>query len=152
MVGAFGLVGNGLENKLYTTALYIIYLRWLHGLCARQLINVREVNLQDVIYSKIGKAIARAPVSSRTRGAKLLLLADEPGVEPVVPVPPTVVVVDELGDEVSDGLGHKLLYTYCSGAPLQVPTAPPLYVPFEYIQHVPDAYGELLGLCGLKTT
>jgi hypothetical protein len=72
---------------------------------------------------------------------------------PAVPVPlEPPVADDEEEDDEGDGLGHKLLYTYCSGAPLQAAADPALYVPFGYIQQVPEAYGELSGLCGLNTT
>jgi len=77
----------------------------------------------------------------------------EPGVvAPAVPVPVEFPVADgEREDEdedegEGDGLGHKLLYTNCSGAPLHVPADPASYVPFGYIQQVPEAYGELSGL------
>ena len=75
-------------------------------------------------------------------------LVVDPGVVPAVPVPLELFVVDDEGD----GLGHKLLYTNCSGEPLQAVTDSALNVPFGYIQQLPEAYGELLGLCGLKTT
>lgn len=44
---------------------------------------------------------------------------------PIVPLAVLVVPVDFAGaDDVEcDGLGHGLLYTYCSGAPLQVVAA-----------------------------
>jgi hypothetical protein len=55
-------------------------------------------------------------------------------------------------DDEGDGLGHTFSYTNCSGSPSQSDAASASYVPFGYIQQVPDRYGELLGLCGLKTT
>lgn len=115
-------------------------------------------------------------MSERLAGAEFPLLVVEPvvallvepGVVPMVPVPMVPVPVvpvpvvpvpleravadDEREDDEGDGLGHTLLYTNCSGAPLQVVADPALKVPFGYIQQVPEAYGELLGLCGLKTT
>jgi hypothetical protein len=90
-----------------------------------------------------------------------LLLVVEPAaalvvelvVLPAVPVPlERSVVDDEREDDEGDGLGHKLLYTNCSGAPLQAVADPALNVPFGYIQQLPGAYGEWLGLFGLKTT
>src|ERR1700712_3388158 len=53
-------------------------------------------------------------------------------------------------DEGDGGLGHTLLYTNCSGAPLQAVADAALYVPLGYIQQVPEAYCELLGFRGLK--
>ena len=92
-------------------------------------------------------------------------LVVEPGVVPAVPVPlePAAGLIVEPGvasavpvalerPVADDGLGHKFLYTNCSGAPLQALADLALNVPFEYIQQVPEAYGELPGLCGLKTT
>jgi hypothetical protein len=80
-------------------------------------------------------------------------LAVEPGVVAAVPLPlERSVTDDEREDDEGDGLGHKLLYTNCSGAPLQAVTDPASNVPFGYIQQLPEAYGELLPLCGLKTT
>jgi hypothetical protein len=75
----------------------------------------------------------------------------EPGVvAPAVPLPVELGVADgerdDDGEGDGDGLGHKLLYTNCSGAPLHVPADPASYVPLVYIQHVPEAYGELSGL------
>lgn len=111
-------------------------------------------------------------MSERLAGAEFLLLVVELVVLPAVSVPlelvaalvvePEVVLAvpvpldcsvadDEREDDEDDGLGHGLLYTNCSGAPLQAVTDPALYVPFGYIQQVPEAYGELSGLCGLKT-
>lgn len=77
-------------------------------------------------------------------------LVVESGVVDAVPLPLERSVADDKSED--DGLGHKLLYTNCSGAPLQVVTDPALNVPFGKIQQLPGAYGELLGLCGLKTT
>lgn len=112
-------------------------------------------------------------MSERPVGAEFLLLVVEPIALPAVPVPlePVAALVvepvaapavpvplarsmadDEWEDDEGDGLGHMLLYTNCSGAPLQVVADPALYVPLVYIQQVPEAYGELSGLCGLKTT
>lgn len=74
----------------------------------------------------------------------------EPGLAPAVPVPlERAILDDEREDDEGDGLGHKLSYTNCSGAPLQVVADPALNVPFGYIQQLPDEYGVLLGLCGL---
>jgi hypothetical protein len=50
------------------------------------------------------------------------------------------------------GFGHGFSYTYCSGFPLQVPAFVASYVPFEYIQHVPEENGERSSVRGLKTT
>jgi hypothetical protein len=107
-------------------------------------------------------------VSERPVGAEFLLLVVEPVVLPAVSVPleleaalvvepglvPAVSVPldDEMEDDEGDGLGHKLLYTNCSGEPLQAVTDPALNVPFGYIQQLPEAYGELPGFFGLKTT
>jgi hypothetical protein len=55
----------------------------------------------------------------------------EPGVAPAVPVPlERAVADDEREDDEGDGLGHKLSYTNCSGAPLQAVADPALNVPF----------------------
>lgn len=108
--------------------------------------------------------IANGLVSETPVGAEFSLLVIEPmaaaaaaAVEPeVVPaVPVTIersVADDERKDDEGDGLGHKLLYTNCSGSPLQEVADSALNVPFGYIQQLPEEYGELLGLCGLKTT
>lgn len=48
-------------------------------------------------------------------------------------------------------LGHGFSYTNCSGAPLHLVAFVASKVPLGYLQQVPEAYGELLGLCGLKT-
>jgi hypothetical protein len=42
-------------------------------------------------------------------------------------------------DAEGDGLGHTLLYTNCSGSPLQGVVDPASYVPFVYLQQVPGA-------------
>lgn len=55
----------------------------------------------------------------------------EPVVALVVPVPLERSVADnEREDDEVDGLGHKLLYTNCSGSPLQAVADPALNVPF----------------------
>jgi hypothetical protein len=55
----------------------------------------------------------------------------EPGVAPAVAVPLERAVPDnEREDDEGDGLGHKLSYTNCSGAPLQAVADPALNVPF----------------------
>jgi hypothetical protein len=70
-------------------------------------------------------------VSERPAGAEFLLLVVEPVVLPAVSVPlERSVADDEREDDEGDGLGHKLLYTNCSGAPLQAVTDPALNVPF----------------------
>lgn len=63
-------------------------------------------------------------------------MAAEP-VAALVFEPPAVVAVvvplvtdAEREDDEGDGLGHELLYTNCSGSPLQVVTFPALKVPF----------------------
>src|SRR4051794_2760958 len=62
-----------------------------------------------------------------------------------------VVADDEVGAvEDEDGLGHVLLYTYCSGAPSQSAASPASYSPSAKIQQLPEAYGELLSLFGLN--
>lgn len=77
----------------------------------------------------------------------------KPRVAPAVPVPPELAVADGAReDDEGDGLGHKLSYTNCSGAPLQVVADPASNVPFGYIQQLPEEYGELSALVGLKTT
>jgi hypothetical protein len=50
------------------------------------------------------------------------------------------------------GFGHGFLYTYCSGFPLQVLAFVASYVPFGYIQQVPEENGERSSVRGLKTT
>jgi hypothetical protein len=50
------------------------------------------------------------------------------------------------------GFGHGFSYTYCSAFPLQVLALLASYVPLEYIQHVPEEYGERSSVRGLKTT
>lgn len=77
--------------------------------------------------------------------------------EPVaVSAVPVLLELSEADDESDEGegvgLGHKFSYTNCSGAPLQVVVAPASNVLFGYIQQLPEAYGELFPLCGLKTT
>jgi hypothetical protein len=58
-------------------------------------------------------------------------LVVEPEIVPAVPVPPEFSVADDdTEDDEVDGLGHKLLYTNCSGVPLQVVTDSALNVPF----------------------
>lgn len=78
-------------------------------------------------------------MSEGPAGAELLLLVVEPvaalvvelGVVPAVPVAPERSVEDdETEDDEVDGLGHKLSYTNCLGAPLQAVTDPALNVPF----------------------
>lgn len=85
-------------------------------------------------HSNIATPIASGLVSEDAVGAKFLLLVVETRRASVVPVPLMVAVVDETKDEEDEedeGLGHKLLYTNCSGWPLQALAAPASYVPFE---------------------
>lgn len=78
-------------------------------------------------------------MSERPAGAEFLLLVVEPaaalvvglGVVPAVPVPLELSVADdEREDDEDDGLGHRLVYTNCSGVPLQAVADPALNVPF----------------------
>jgi hypothetical protein len=68
----------------------------------------------------------------RPEAARFLLLVVEPVVALKSSVPLVVGVADGAREEdvEGDGLGHALLYTNCSGAPVQVVTFPALYVPF----------------------
>jgi hypothetical protein len=100
-------------------------------------------------------------VSERLTGAEFGVLVVEPvsalvvelEVVPAVPVALELSVADdEREDDEVDGLGHRFSYTNCSGSPLQVVADAALYVPFGYIQQLPEAYGELPELSGLKTT
>lgn len=65
----------------------------------------------------------------------LLLVVVELELAPAVIAVPfvTAIAVGEIEDDEEaedDGLGHKLSYTYCCGAPLQVVVDAALYVPF----------------------
>jgi len=78
--------------------------------------------------------IANRLLSKMPVFAILLLLVVEPVAAPAVTVPfmCSAVAAGERepdADEGDGGLGHTLLYTYCSGAPLQVVADPALYVP-----------------------
>jgi hypothetical protein len=115
--------------------------------------------------------MANGPESKRPAGAEFssvvvpssaaIAVESEPEVVVAVPVPLDVpsaddeAEVDEADPEdesEGDGLGHTLSYTNCSGSPSHSDAASASYVPLGYIQQVPERYGELLGLCGLKTT
>lgn len=86
-------------------------------------------------------------------GAEFSLLVVEAGGVPAVPVllAPSVTDAARAVDENEDkdeveglGLGHTLLYAYCSASPSQsLIELSSNDVPFVYIQQVPEAYGEL---------
>jgi hypothetical protein len=98
-----------------------------------------KVNPNGAIFGVVFSSVASWPA----------LPALSPLVDPVADGEAELEDDEEDGD--GGGLGQGFLYTNCSGFPLQVPAAPASYVPFGYIQHVPSAYGEPLGLWGLKT-
>lgn len=91
--------------------------------------------------------MASGLVSERPAGAAFLLLEVESRALPAASVAsePVAALVVEAGivlavaaplpddkreDDEGDGLGHKLLYTNCSGSPLQAVADPELKVPF----------------------
>jgi hypothetical protein len=59
---------------------------------------------------------------------------------------------DPEADDKEAGFGHGFSYTYCSGFPPQLPAFVASYVPFGYIQQVPEENGERSSVRGLKTT
>lgn len=81
---------------------------------------------------------AVSPAVSATLELVAALLV-EPAVAPAVPVPlERAAADDEREDDEGDGLGHRLLYTNCSEAPLQAVADPALNLPFGYIQQLPE--------------
>ena len=90
-------------------------------------------------------------------GVGRIVLSEMPSASTSVPVVSCAEAEAEAGadPEAADeeaGFGHGFSYTYCSGFPLQVPDFVASYVPFGYIQQVPEENGERSSLRGLKTT